>query len=718
MSEVGKKNAISQKTRSWGYGNPHQTSNAPSPKIYSALLCPSIASSYRFEEKDMPTLEAIMTDKNAPHALRSRAEWFASELGKGHFPQNDPQDEKDKTLNESRPTLACLDMDKWVEWRPNRKTEDIPEIGFAKQFHSQITPKDMNSWRAFGELAREFAQGPLQKKLAQGQKRVTILYPASGAHVGPLEAAFTLLKSNSTLEGVDFIYTEISDFVPARLKQNLTYLAEQGLIRDLKIKKPKRTKTDGTATKYTMNVVTPHGLKNIRIRLEMHCCKDSYFSKKAFTTADILLFHDLGGTYTHDAPKLSLKMAFEAAYAYGGAPKTVWMEELRDVDGINIRSLFTTEALEDYRVIRQKYGCRDNSKPLRQGGDGIKDESASNDHLGRPHFRQAASFTLDCQKLSSLSKEDMDAWITTFTIANDIGHNPSEIMILWQEKVKSGWAETERKNTDAFLKAAAHWKSIALNLRQKWGAESEWQFRKAVLTRLPQIFSMELLQQESPRNFLRETVIQTLDDPAKFDEVMGWMEGKGPKWDERSASLKGMLDFSSKSNLVSLYFWFADSLNAGHKARLEGMMRNKFLSLLGRPELRNALSFLSREGHKKVSAVDGMFMASKSDQPFFISLLPTVHGSIAHLFENIYSDTSLYLAIITAYFGRKLFGKKCAWYQWSCHQDTQTKAALDTLDKIDGIIETATAQIMVEDGGKKRPASELIREHITGRTVL
>lgn len=157
--------------------------------------------------------------------------------------------------------------------------------------------REMRSREVFAKVA-----GLISQELAHviQQRRFTVLYPASGAHMAPLETFFGLIDQNFIDSG-KLIMTEIAPAFSKTLKENLAALKEAKVIEDY-IVSPVRC---GGGSSFEETLVVTYKGKEIQILFAANMSDREYYRPEYFANADAIFLHDVDAGWKNNATLLS-----------------------------------------------------------------------------------------------------------------------------------------------------------------------------------------------------------------------------------------------------------------------------------------------------------------------------------------------------------------------------------------------------------------------------
>ena len=141
-----------------------------------------------------------------------------------------------------------------------------------------------------GEAIWKTAKDKRFKKLVKKNDDLTMLYPASGAHITPLLIPFRQIDKGR-IKSAKIIYTEIDDYSFLRVNRYLHFFESQGLIENLGME----TLSDdnpGYAVRYNFSYKGRH-VEFIFALDRSHDDADSYYTPAHYIEeADVIIFHD------------------------------------------------------------------------------------------------------------------------------------------------------------------------------------------------------------------------------------------------------------------------------------------------------------------------------------------------------------------------------------------------------------------------------------------
>lgn len=280
--------------------------------------------------------------------------------------------------------------------------EVLVQTGLLDEFiRPEDDPRIFYHVPAFADLTMFYRDNLLEEGLAI-KDELTLLYPAAGSHLAPLEVALRLLKDFKNLRKVTFIYTEISESAHQRFANSLKRLQDRGLIKPLKIKGNKgfEEKTfpgePGKEYVHEYEVSAFGGAKQIVFRYAMNRSGEDIYRDEYLDEADIPISHDSLDEQTYSFNKFTNKIV-----ASGDQRKAFFIEHVR-----NPKARYDLLP-GTYRISSEAYGCHEDDPEILQ----------EDDHLGKPKGFLAAMYSPDIELYRNLTVSERAA-VHGFVMSN------------------------------------------------------------------------------------------------------------------------------------------------------------------------------------------------------------------------------------------------------------------------------------------------------------
>ena len=209
--------------------------------------------------------------------------------------------------------------------------------------------------------------------------KVTVLYPAAGIHIMPLQLGYRIMRQDSNVDEVEFIYTEIDSNAKIGFEQQLAILEKIGLVRNINVMT--KNYPDNRSIKNRFFGVVPHEMSysfdafepsgkphRITVVYALNMSGGDLFRKEYAKRADILISHD---SESEGAPKEMVRAALkvEDGGRYEGKNNVILLAESEYVVGfirLIFPNLFKTAKDVDFpnrlKLVRGPYGCEGTSR--------------------------------------------------------------------------------------------------------------------------------------------------------------------------------------------------------------------------------------------------------------------------------------------------------------------------------------------------------------------
>jgi len=209
-----------------------------------------------------------------------------------------------------------------------------------------------------------------KERLPEG--KVTILYPAAGIHIMPLQLGYRIMRQIPKVSEVEFIYTEIDPNVKTGFRQQLAILEGLGLVKNLNITtqnypvNPGRFRFLDTVpeeTTYSFDAVDPSGMPHmIRVVYALNRSGADLFRPEYAKKANIFISHD---SDSYSAGKAMVRSALKIDDRYQSEHDVILMSEPEYVFGM-LFGMFPTEKSTAFpnkiRLVKGSYGCDGSSQ--------------------------------------------------------------------------------------------------------------------------------------------------------------------------------------------------------------------------------------------------------------------------------------------------------------------------------------------------------------------
>lgn len=148
--------------------------------------------------------------------------------------------------------------------------------------------KDVRSHEVFRSFARVLSE---EMPSIRDRGAFTALYVASGSHIAPLETFFDLIDQGAVTKKSELIMTEIDASTTGLLIDNITYLAENGIIDSYEIGEKTKYKDDGSSYERPIRVF----YKGVEINIvsAVNMSGDDFYRIEYLKRADAVILHDV-----------------------------------------------------------------------------------------------------------------------------------------------------------------------------------------------------------------------------------------------------------------------------------------------------------------------------------------------------------------------------------------------------------------------------------------
>lgn len=217
--------------------------------------------------------------------------------------------------------------------------------------------------------------GEWKGKLPPG--KITVLYPAAGVHIMPLQLGYRIMRQDSGISEVEFIYTEVDSNSEIGFKRQLAMLEKVGLVRNINAKikfypdnnvNYKSSADVPHETTYSFEVLEPNGRHHrIIVIYALNRSGTDLFRKEYAQRADIVISHD-SDTWNIGKDFASAAFKVDGSDRYQSQRNLILLTEPDFVIGLSptwFSNAFNTVRDRDFpnriQAVKGRYGCEGES---------------------------------------------------------------------------------------------------------------------------------------------------------------------------------------------------------------------------------------------------------------------------------------------------------------------------------------------------------------------